>query len=114
MFEMGQIDDFVPKIGPKSCFFRDTNLVLPTLGGLGPQNFKVSSFLLIPIKNVGNIGQNEPWAGAVASKLSERRPPTFFHRRDAQKHEKWYFFVFPTFTGHSDLVDPTWGAPCES
>ena len=63
---------------------------------------------------MGNIGQNEPWAGPVASKLSERRPPTFFHRCDAQKPEKLYFFVFPTFTGHSDLVDPTWGAPCES
>ena len=39
MFEMGQIDDFVPKIGPKSCFFRDTNLVLPTLGGSGTPKF---------------------------------------------------------------------------
>ena len=24
------------------------------------------------------------------------------------------FFMFPTLTGHSDLVDPTWGVPCES
>ena len=67
----------------------------------------VASFLIVPLKNLGNIGQNEPWAAAVASKLSERRPPTFFHRCDAQKPEKWYFFVFPTFTGHSDPVDPT-------
>ena len=114
MCEMDQISDFVQKIALNSCFFTDTNLVLPTLGGLGPQIFKVSSFLILPIKSLGNISQNEPWAGAVASKLSERRPPTFFHRRDAQKPEIWYFFVFPTFTGHSDLVDPTWGAPCES
>ena len=39
MFEMGQIDDFVQKIGLKSCFFRDTNLVLPTLGGSGTPKF---------------------------------------------------------------------------
>ena len=32
----------------------------------------------------------------------------------AQKPEKWYFFVFPTFTRHSDLVDHTWRVPCES
>ena len=35
MFEMGQINDFVQKIGPKSCFSTDTYLVLPTLGGSG-------------------------------------------------------------------------------
>ena len=35
MFEMGQINDFVQKIAPKSCFFTDTYLVLPTLGGSG-------------------------------------------------------------------------------
>ena len=39
MFEMGQIDDFVRKIGPKSCFFTDTYLVLPTLGGSGTPKF---------------------------------------------------------------------------
>ena len=84
------------------------------MGGLGPQNFKVSSFLILPIKILGNIGQNEPWAAAVASKLSECQPPTFFHRCDAQKPEKLYFFVLTTFTGHPDPVDPPWGVPCES
>ena len=39
MTKMGKIGDFVPKIGPKSCFFRDTNLVLPTLGGSGTPKF---------------------------------------------------------------------------
>ena len=39
MFEMGQIDDFVQKIASKSCFFRDTNLDLPTLGRSGTPKF---------------------------------------------------------------------------
>ena len=39
MFEMGQINDFVQKIAPKSCFFTDTYLVLPTLGGSGTPKF---------------------------------------------------------------------------
>ena len=43
---MCQIGDFVQKIAPKSCLFADTNLILPTLGGLGPPSFKVSSFLI--------------------------------------------------------------------
>ena len=60
---------------------------------------------------MGNIGQNEPWAGPVASKLSERRPPTFFHRRDAQKHEKWYFFrvshIYGTFWSRRPYMGST-------
>ena len=37
--EMGQIDDFVQKKGPKSCFSTDKYLVLPTLGGSGTPKF---------------------------------------------------------------------------
>ena len=36
---------------------------------------------------------------------------TFFYTSDTQKHQKMYFFVFPTITGHSDAVDPIWVAP---
>ena len=37
---------------------------------------------------------NELWARPVASKLSERRPLTFFHRRDTENGQKRYFFAF--------------------
>ena len=63
---MGQIGDFVQKIAPKSCFLRTQIWFFRLWRGLGPQNFKLSSFSTLPLKNLGNIGQNELWAGAVA------------------------------------------------
>ena len=50
----------------------------------------------------------------LASILSDRRPLEFFLRTDTQKRKKMYFFVFPTITQHSDVVDPIWVAPWES
>ena len=47
---------------------------------------------------MGNLGQNELWARPVASKLSERRPLTFFHRRDTENGQKRYFFAFLQIT----------------
>ena len=41
---------------------------------------------------------NELWARPVASKLSERRPLTFFHRRDTENGQKRYFFAFLPIT----------------
>ena len=38
------------------------------------------------------------WARPVASKLSERRPLTFFHRRDTENGQKRYFFAFLQIT----------------
>ena len=41
---------------------------------------------------------NELWARPVASKLSVRRPLTFFHRRDTENGKKRYFFAFLQIT----------------
>ena len=41
---------------------------------------------------------NELWARPVASKLSERRPLTFFHRPDTENGQKRYFFAFLQIT----------------
>ena len=41
---------------------------------------------------------NELWARPVASKLSERRPLTFFQRRDTENGKKRYFFAFLQIT----------------
>ena len=57
--------------GSNRCFFLSKNSLkinlflrtqisfLQLRQGLGPQNFKVSSFSTLPLKNLGNIGQNE-------------------------------------------------------
>ena len=42
--------------------------------------------------------KNELWARLVASKLSEQRPLTFFHRRDTENGQKRYFFAFLPIT----------------
>ena len=41
---------------------------------------------------------NELWARPVASKLSEQRPLTFFHRRDTENGQKHYFLEFLPIT----------------
>ena len=45
-------------------------------------------------KKMGKKLQNELWARPVASKLSERRPLTFFNRQDTDNGQKRYFFAF--------------------
>ena len=47
---------------------------------------------------MGKNLQNELWARPVASKLSERRPLTFFHRPDTENGQKRYFFAFLQIT----------------
>ena len=80
-----QIIDFRPKIMPKTSFFEDTNLDHLTSGWLGTHCFRGdANFDMFP-KSMGKKLQNELWARPVASKLSERRPLTFFHRRDTEK-----------------------------
>ena len=57
---------------------------------------------------------NELWARPVASKLSERRPLTFFHRRDTENGKKRYFFAFWPITPMQIFLRGIQGKPSES
>ena len=66
--------------------------------GLGPTVSEVMPISICSPKSMGKKLPNELWARPVASKLSERRPLTFFHRRDTENGKKRYFFAFLQIT----------------
>ena len=89
---MGQIKVFVQELWLKQEFLADTNMDYLTSEWPGTQNFKVdANFDVFPQKY-------ELWPRPVASKLSEQRPLTFFHRRDTENGQKRYFFAFLPIT----------------
>ena len=97
--KIGEIKVSVQKLCLKQGFFKDTNLDHLTLqGGLGPTVSEVMPISICSPKNMGKKLPNELWARPVASKLSERRPLTFFHRRDTENGQKRYFFAFLPIT----------------
>ena len=61
---------------------------------MGPTVSEVMPISICSPKSMGKKLPNELWARPVASKLSERRPLTFFHRRDTENGQKRYFSHF--------------------
>ena len=72
--------------------------IISLQGGLGPTVSEVMPISICSPKNMGKKLPNELWARPVASKLSERRPLTFFHRPDTENGQKRYFFAFLQIT----------------
>merc|ERR1712001_747724 len=80
---------------PKTKAFLRTQIWIISLqGGLGPTVSEVMPISICSPKNMGKKLPNELWARPVASKLSERRPLTFFQRRDTENGKKRYFSHF--------------------
>ena len=101
MVKIGEIKVSVQKLCLKQGFFEDTNLDHLTSGwphGLGLTVLEVMPISICSPKSMGKKLPNELWARPVASKLSERRPLTFFHRRDTENGQKRYFFSFLPIT----------------
>ena len=61
-----------------------------------------------------NFGQNEQWACPVASKLSQRRPLTFFHQAAHKKLKKRVLFAFRPITPMQNFLRGIQGMPSES
>ena len=55
--------------------------------------------------------QDEPWAHPVASKLSERRPPTLFLGADTENGKKRVLFAFWPITPMQNLLRGIQGMP---
>merc|ERR1712053_64859 len=72
--------------------------IISLQGGLGPTVSEVMPISICSPKSMGKKLPNELWARPVASKLFERRPLTFFHRRDTENGQKWYFSAFLQIT----------------
>merc|ERR1711950_15976 len=72
--------------------------IISLQGGLGPTVSEVMPISICSPKSMGKKLPNELWARPVASKLSERRPLTFFHRTDTENGQKPYFFAFLPIT----------------
>ena len=90
LVKIGEIKVSVQELGLKIMFFYDTNLDLLTLAGSGSPKFLGVVILETILKKMGNFEQNELWARPVASKLSERWPLSFFHRRDTENGQKCF------------------------
>ena len=87
---------FRTRIRPKTrCFFFTEIWIISLQGGLGPTILKVMQFSICSPKNMGKKLQNELWARPVPSKLSERRPLTFF---SPSRHGKWAKRCFSHFS----------------
>ena len=97
MVKIGEIEVSVQKLSLKQVFLR-TQIWIISLQGLGPTISKVMPILICSPKTMGKKLQNELWARPVASKLSEQRPLTFFHRPDMENGQKRYFFAFLQIT----------------
>ena len=96
--KIGEIKVSVQKLCLKQGFFEDTNLDHLTSGWPRTHCFRGdANFDMFP-KKMGKKLPNELWARPVASKLSERRPLTFFHRPDTENGQKRYFFAFLQIT----------------
>ena len=93
MVEMGQIKVLVQELGLKTSISAERNLDLLTLAGSGSPKFLGVVIFETILKKMGNLSQNELWARPVASKLSERWPLSFFHRRDTENGQKYCYFL---------------------
>ena len=63
---------------------------------------------------MGKNHQNELWARSVASKLSERWPPTLFLGADTENREKRVLFAFWPITPMQTFLRGIQGMPSES
>ena len=54
---------------------------------------------------MGKRLQNELWARPVASKLSEQRPLTFFHRRDTENGQNVVFRILANYSNANFFIN---------
>ena len=92
MIKIGEIKVSVQELGLKQGFFFTEIWIISLQGGLGPTILKVMPISICSPKSMGKKLQNELWARSVASKLSERRPLTFFSPSGHGKWAKTLFF----------------------
>ena len=105
---------FCKKLPEKQLFWRTRNRINWLWAAITTgQNLQISKSTSFS-ESSGRQLSDELLGRPLTSILSDRRPLEFFLPTDTQKHKKMYFFVFPTITQHSDVVDPIWVAPWES
>ena len=110
----GQFKVFVQELGLKTSISAERNLDFLTLAGSGTPNFEVLPLSTLPLKSLVNFGQIELWACPVASKLSQCRPFTFFHRAAHKKLKKRVLFASCPITPMQNFLRGIQGMPSES
>ena len=76
---------------------------------MGPKFFKVAPIWRIPPKSYVSQLQNELCPRSVASKLSERRPPTWIGGGGNENSQNFAFFCILSISRNFDVASYIWG-----
>ena len=76
---------------------------------MGPKFFKVAPIWRIPPKSYVSQLQNELCPRSVASKLSERRPPTWMGGGGNENSQNFAFFCILSISRNFDVASYIWG-----